>query len=238
MGNNEKSCKEAQYDTQFKALEDLGHVNLGPTASYIWRNDPRHLCFLLARYKFCSKLLAGKKNVLEVGCGEGFGLRIVLQTVERIHGIDFDPLFIELAEKQYSKENFKCSFSVLDITRETPDKGPYDGAYALDFIEHIHPDLEHEAMVNICKVLSKHAVCIVGTPNINARPYASHGSIIGHINLKNAETLKELMDNYFNNVFIFSMNDEVVHTGFYPMANYLIGVGVEQKMRNNNKIVA
>ena len=229
MENNEKLCKEVQYDTQLNALEDLGPVNLGPTASYLWRNDPRHLSFLLARYKFCSKLLAGKRNVLEIGCGEGFGLRIVLQTVERIHGIDFDPLFIELIEKQYSKENLKCSFSIVDITKETPNKGPYDGAYALDFIEHIHPDMEHEAMVNICKVLSKHAICMIGTPNINAHMYASQESLTGHINLKSAETLKELMERYFHNVFIFSMNDEVVHTGYYPMANYLIGVGVEPK---------
>lgn len=105
MSSDKGFCKETQYDIQFKTLEDLGPVNLGPTASHLWRNDARHLSFLLARYKFCSKILAGKKNVLEVGCGEGFGLRIVLQTVERIHGIDFDPLFIEWAEKQYSKEN-------------------------------------------------------------------------------------------------------------------------------------
>lgn len=229
MGDNIKLCKEKQYDIQFKILEDLGAVNLGPTTSYLWRNDPRHLCFLLARYKFCSKLLAGKKNVLEIGCGEGFGLRTVLQTVERIHGIDFDPLFIEWAKKQYSKENLKCSFSVLDIIKEKPNKGPYDGVYALDFIEHIHSDMEHKIMVNICEVLSEHAVCIIGTPNINAHNYASQESITGHINLKNAETLKKLLENYFHNVFIFSMNDEVVHTGFYPMANYLIGIGIEQK---------
>jgi hypothetical protein len=25
------------------------------------------------------------------------------------------------------------------------------------------------------------------------------------------------------------MNDEIVHTGFYPMAQYILGVGVEVK---------
>ena len=28
---------------------------------------------------------------------------------------------------------------------------------------------------------------------------------------------------------VFSMNDEVVHTGLYPMAHHLSGVGVRQK---------
>jgi hypothetical protein len=45
-----------------------------------------------------------------------------------------------------------------------------------------------------------------------------------HINLKTAESLKELMSNYFYNTFIFSMNDEVVHTGFLPMAHYIFAL--------------
>jgi hypothetical protein len=32
------------------------------------------------------------------------------------------------------------------------------------------------------------------------------------------------MERYFHAVFLFSMNDEVVHTGFAPMAHYLIAV--------------
>lgn len=221
--------KEPQYAIQFETLRKKGPVNMGPTASHLWRNDPRHLCFLLSRYKFCSKLLAGKKNVLDIGCGEGFGTKIVLQTVGHVHGIDFDPLFIEHARILYSKENLKCSFSVCDITKRKPDKGPYDGVYALDFIEHIKPEAEHKVMTNICSALTEHAVCILGTPNISAQRYAGPDSAKGHINLKDADTLKGLLENYFYNAFIFSMNDEVVHTGFYPMAHYLLGVGVSVK---------
>jgi len=32
------------------------------------------------------------------------------------------------------------------------------------------------------------------------------------------------MDRHFYNVFLFSMNDEVVHTGFYPMSHYLLAM--------------
>ena len=32
------------------------------------------------------------------------------------------------------------------------------------------------------------------------------------------------METYFDNMFLFSMNDGVVHTRFYPMAHYLIAV--------------
>ncbi len=222
---NEYQPKEKQYSIQFETLNKKGQVKLGPTCSHIWREDPRHLCFLLSRYKFCSKILSGKKNVLEVGCGDAFGSRLVLQTVDKIHAVDFDPLFISYAEKQYANESLTISFQELDIIKQSPASGPFDGMYALDFIEHIDAKYEHFVLKNIIKVLTPNATAIFGLPNITALPYASKESKEGHINLKKANSLKIFLKKYFNEVIIFSMNDEVVHTGFFPMANYLFGIG-------------
>ena len=83
-----KKVYEPQVQLQINDYCKKGGVVLGPYTSHIWRDDPKHLLFLLARYKFCSKLLAGKNNVLEVGCGDSFGTAIVLQTVKKVHGID------------------------------------------------------------------------------------------------------------------------------------------------------
>lgn len=223
-----RKTREPQYQIQFDTMDEKGPVYLGPTASHLWRSDPRHLGFLLARYKFCAKMLAGKSAALEVGCGDGFGMKIVLQEVESVHGIDFDPLFIEWAREQARREELNCTFSVLDITQETPE-GKFDAAYSLDLIEHIKPELEYKCMENICKALTSHAVCIIGTPSVTAKAYSSKWSTEGHINLKSAESLRGVLLCYFHNVFIFSMHDEVVHTGFYPMAHYLLGVGVGVK---------
>ena len=40
-------------------------------------------------------MLSGKQRVLEVGCGDAFGTRIVLQEVGAIYAIDFDPVFVK-----------------------------------------------------------------------------------------------------------------------------------------------
>lgn len=224
-----KRAKEPQYDIQFEAINKKGPIELGPTPSHIWRTDPRHLCFLLSRYKFVSKILAYKEKVLEVGCGDAFGTRLVLQTVMKVHGVDFDPLFIEWAEDQYKKEEFNASFEVVDVTKRSPTGGTFDAVYALDFIEHINKEKENIVIGNICKVLKQDAICILGTPNVTASRYAGQDSNIGHINLKSADEIKDLLSGYFQNVMVFSMNDEVVHTGFYPMAHYLFGVGVGLK---------
>jgi hypothetical protein len=37
----------------------------------------------------------------------------------------------------------------------------------------------------------------------------------------------ETLERYFGNVFLMSMNDEMVHTGFNKMAHYLMAVCVK-----------
>jgi hypothetical protein len=106
----------------------------------------------------------------------------------------------------------------------------FDLICMFDVIEHIPQDKELMFVKNIVSSLTDDAVLIMGTPNITANEYASPGSKEGHINLKSAETLKKLMLDSFHNVFIFSMNDEVVHTGFPEMCHYIIALGVQKKV--------
>jgi 2-polyprenyl-3-methyl-5-hydroxy-6-metoxy-1,4-benzoquinol methylase len=216
---------EPQYQIQAETLERLGPVELGPTASHTWRSDPRRLAFLLARYKFVSKMFAGRRSAVEFGCGDGFGMRVVLQTVGHVHGIDFDQFFIDWARRHAAHERLNCTFERMDITRESSGR-TFDCAYSLDVIEHIEPQREDAFMDCIAASLCNGGACIVGTPNITAGPYASPWSAEGHINLKSAETLRSTMERVFSQVFLFSMNDEVVHTGFAPMAHYLFCLGV------------
>jgi 2-polyprenyl-3-methyl-5-hydroxy-6-metoxy-1,4-benzoquinol methylase len=223
------TTKELQNQSQIEDYRRLGPATLGPWTSHIWRQDPRHMCFLLARYKFVAKMLAGKGNVLEIGCGDAVGTPIVLQTVGAVHGIDFEPLVLDDARERYQREGVeKASFSLHDIT-SAPVPGAFEAAFSLDVIEHIPAHLEAAYLDNICASLAPQGICILGTPNVTADRYASPASKEGHINLKSAQTLHELMARRFHNVFDFSMNDEVVHTGFGPMAHYLLAVGVGVK---------
>lgn len=67
---------------------------------------------------------------------------------------------------------------------------------------------------------------VVGMPSIESQVYASEASRIGLVNCKRAEDLKSIMLTHFENVFSFSMNDGVVHTGYSGMAHYIFAVGV------------
>lgn len=221
--------KEPQNQPQIEEYRRKGPAQFGPWTSNIWRHDPRHLGFLLARYKFVAKMLSGRKRVVEIGCGDGIGIPVLLQEVGFVHGIDVEPLVLEDARIRFNAEGIlDCSFEMLDAT-EQPLRGPFEGACSLDVIEHVPQEHEERYMTNICVGLTDHGVCLIGTPNVTASAYATEGSRIGHINLKSAQTLRALLDHFFHNVFLFSMNDEVVHTGYAPMAHYLFAMGVDPK---------
>jgi 2-polyprenyl-3-methyl-5-hydroxy-6-metoxy-1,4-benzoquinol methylase len=194
----------------------------------VWHDDPRRLTFVLARYKFVGKMLSGRSAVAEVGCGDAFGTRIVLQEVDRVDVYDFDPVFIEDVQQRQS-ERWPMMARVHDIIQgELPHR--YDGIYSLDVIEHIERKDEHGYLANLRESLDDGGVLIIGSPSLESQQYASPQSKAGHVNCKSGKELKALMERYFDNVFLFSMNDEVVHTGFYPMAHYLIAVCCGKKI--------
>jgi cyclopropane fatty-acyl-phospholipid synthase-like methyltransferase len=221
-------AKEAQNQVQFDQYRKMPIV-LGPYTSFMYRTDPKHLGFLFARYKFVSKMLQGKKNVLEVGCGDGFGAPVVASVVEKLYCTDFETLLMEDNRKRLSDYS-NIEFSLLDITKN-PFRLKTDAVYSLDVLEHIPPEKENNFFINICKSMAKQGICIIGSPNSEAVKHASEKSRMGHINLKNYMQMQSLLNRFFINGFIFSMNDEIVHTGYYPMAHYLImlGIGVKGK---------
>jgi cyclopropane fatty-acyl-phospholipid synthase-like methyltransferase len=103
--------------------------------------------------------------------------------------------------------------------------------FSIDLIEHIDPENEDTFMSNMIQSYEnkENAVMIIGTPNVTAAQYASPVSAEGHINLKSHDDLKALLQRHFHNVFMFGMNDEVVHTGYAPMCHYLWGIGAGLK---------
>ena len=222
-----EQTRERQYQVQVSLRDTKGLTPLGLVTNQVWHDDPRRLLFVLARYKFVSKMLSGKQKVLEVGCGDAFGTRIVLQEVGEICAVDFDPVFVkDVRERMEESWKFECK--VHDML-SGPVEGIFDAAYSLDVIEHIPAEHEDTFVSNLARSLSENGVLVIGTPSLQSQTYASPPSKEGHINCKDQPELKSLLFRHFHNVFIFSMNDELVHTGFYPMAHYLFALCVGRR---------
>ena len=199
-----------------------GLETLGLMSSQAWYDDPKRLTFTLARYKFVAKVLSGAAHVLEVGCADAFGTRIVVQEVKQLTAVDFDPLFVEDTNARMS-DRWKFTCKTHDMLRG-PCEGEFDGMYALDVLEHILPENEDLFLRNMMASLTLHGALIIGMPSLESQAYASTVSKEGHVNCKTMPDLKNTMQRYFHNVFMFSMNDEVVHTGYHKMAHYLFAL--------------
>lgn len=220
--------KEKQYQRAVELRDTHGATRLGIATNQTWRDDPKRLVFMLARYKFAAKMFAGMTHVLEVGCGDAFGTRIMAQEVPHVTAVDFDPLFIDEAQKLMG-DTLRFDCRVHDMLAGPVPPGSFDGAYALDVIEHIAASDEQTFLGNIAASLAPHGAMLIGTPSLESQPYASPSSRQGHINCKRGAELKSIVAKFYHRVFLFSMNDEVVHTGFAPMAHYLLALGVCKK---------
>jgi len=228
IGNPERlQTREPQYQFTLEIAKKKGVTSLGLMTNQVWRDDPRRLLFVLARYKFVAKLLTGRNRVLEVGCADAFGTRVVLQEVQQLTATDFDPVFVEDVLRRMDQDwKFECHQHDM---LAGPFGGGFDAAYAVDVIEHIPAKDENTFVSNMVKSLTPEGVLILGTPSLESQAYASPPSRAGHVNCKTGAGLRELLDRFFHNVFLFSMNDEVVHTGFTPMAHYLFGIGCTRR---------
>jgi len=208
---------------------DTEPVSLGPWTSYSLLNDPKHMCFVLSRYKFCAKMLEGKNRILEIGCGDAFGIPIIAQAAQYVLGIDVDDRLIN-GNRQRLQRLQNVEFQKMNICEEVPDR-VFDAVISIDVIEHLDHHLERPFMTNLCKCLKEDGICIVGTPNLSAKAHATPRSAVQHINLKSMKSLRELMERYFQNVFMFGMNDETLHTGYAPMCHYIWSVAAGLKRR-------
>lgn len=218
----EYGTREPQYNELFEVERKFGRSKLGLMTNQSWNEDPKRLVFTLSRYKFVAKMLSDQANVLEVGCADAFGSRIVAQAVKNLTVTDYDPIFIEDVNKRACQE-WPMNTLIHDFI-EAPISGNYDAAYALDVLEHISPDKEDVFLTNIKNSMTTSGILIIGMPSLESQIYASHASQVGHINCKKSEDLKITLMRHYKNIFIFSMNDEVVHTGFHRMANYILAI--------------
>jgi 2-polyprenyl-3-methyl-5-hydroxy-6-metoxy-1,4-benzoquinol methylase len=215
------STYEPQYAESIAMSQRFGFARLGLMSNQTWLEDPARLLFVLSRYKFVAKMFQGMPSVLEVGCADGFASRIVSQRVGSLTLSDIDPIFIEDAKSLWIDVNLKRPEFVIHDILSNPMTEKFDGVYALDVLEHISPESEDSFMHNVALSMLPTGSLIIGMPSIESQIYASPRSSAGHINCKSGDEFLAFGRRYFANCHLFSMNDEVVHTGFSKMAHYL-----------------
>lgn len=234
--SNEAYDAAKKWDEVLKTIEEGRILDLGKYYSYTIDHDIKHLGFVLARYKFASKMMENRSGlrVLELGCSYGLGSPYFLQTksVQRYVGVDLDDEAIAWANKTFGSE--RVAFINEDFLgnvywRNEDGCELFDAVVSIDVIEHIIHDKEELYLQTICDNLSDNGFALIGTPNITMKPFASAASEVGHVNLFDQKRLYNLLSRRFSNVFMFGMTDEVIHTGFYPFCCYIFALCTNKK---------
>ena len=213
-----------------KQINEIQTFPLGTINADTLTRDPKHLSFTLSRYKFAVKMIPPDcKTVLEVGCGEGLGgFMVVNETPADYCGVDFDRDQITYA-LDHVKPRFpeRMTFLCQDVV-SAPLEETFEALISMDVIEHLFPEEEQAFLNHMFSALESGGAAIVGTPNQFSENHASLRSREGHVNLFDPDRLYATLKPFCSQVFIFSMNDEMVHTGFSKMAHYLIALCVKQ----------
>ena len=184
-------------------------------------------------------MMANRQNlkVLDLGCNDGLGDLMIWQDCQckQVVGVDFDEDAIRWANdnlKQDGLSFIQGDFMGMDIF---PGEG--DCVVSLDVIEHIPVEQEGMYFQTVCRNLKNDGFAVIGTPNVTMVPYSSPWNKIAHINNYDQRRLYDAMSRYFDNVFIFGMNDEVLHTGMYPMSCYIMALGAGKKRSGHGESV-
>jgi SAM-dependent methyltransferase len=114
----------------------------------------------LVAYRHLLPLVDGKR-VLDLGCGEGYGVELLATRAREAVGADLAPEAIYHARRTYHRPNLQ--FLYTDIYHLGLEDETFDVVCSLQVIEHMHEPagLMREAL----RVLKPGGLCAISTPN-------------------------------------------------------------------------
>lgn len=155
-------------------LREPSSMQLEPTAERIVEehrsSSPQsYLVYLfhVVTYDYVQDLVRGQE-VLDFGCGSGYGTARIAQTCKRIVGIDIAAEAITYAQAKFKADNLQ--FARIEPADGQPlpfDDQSFDVVLSFQVIEHV-PDV-HRYLAEIRRVLRPGGLLVVATPDRSSR---------------------------------------------------------------------
>ncbi len=100
-------------------------------------------------------------NLLEVGCGEGYGSSMFAAKIARVTGLDLNSGAVEHARERYATDNL--SFTHYGGAAFPFEDAAFDAAVSFQVIEHVDDDAAFVAQIS--RVLLPGSMLLMTTPN-------------------------------------------------------------------------
>jgi SAM-dependent methyltransferase len=148
------------------------------------------------RYEFALSFCAGK-DVLDAGCGVGYGSAILARAARRVVGVDRSEEAIAYANRRYARPNIE--FVVDDLLELGQPDDAFDVVCAFEVIEHVEDPGAH--LAHVVRVLRADGVYVVSTPRAEGADGALKSPY--HIVEYSHDELARLLRSFFAEVEVF-----------------------------------
>lgn len=174
-----------------------------------WKTAKEYLIFLRhKRVYLYAKEFCKDKNVLDYGCGAGYGTTILSKVAKKIIGIDIDKNVINICKAKYKHNNL--IFQNIDSYPLPFDSKTFDVIVSFHVIEHFKYVSKY--LNEIKRILKDDGVLIITTPNRKYRllPFQKPWNP-EHFREYSSRTLKRELTPVFNKIILKGIygNEEI-----------------------------
>ena len=157
----------------------------------------RHFC----AYRF-AKDFVFNKDILDIGCGEGYGSYFLAGFAKKVRAIDYDKEIISYAKNKYQKDNL--GFYAIEAKDLSSFSNKFNAICSFQVIEHIPgTDFFLEQIKNL---LAENGIFICSTPNrLDASPNGDTPLNRFHVKEYLINEFKELLGTHFSKVEVFGL---------------------------------
>ncbi|MBI1803371.1 MAG: class I SAM-dependent methyltransferase [Ignavibacteriae bacterium] len=150
--------------------------------------------FVFARHRFAyqyARQFVEGKSVIDLGCGTGYGCKMLAESAAFVQGIDHDARAIDFCRKNYPASNIR--YAQMDAASLSLDRR-FDVAVSFQVIEHLSaPGTFIDQIKNI---VEPGGTIIISTPNVRTPTKASNANPF-HYSEMNYQQFEHLLSTKF-----------------------------------------
>lgn len=168
----------------------------------------------LMPYDFMVKRGIINKQILEVGCGDGYGSAYLAKIADKVTGVDYEEEIIFPAQNKYKAPNL--NFLCMDATKLHFEDNTFDLVCSLQVIEHIPEDKILLYLSEIKRVLKKGGEFYLSTLNLihSIKSPKTYKKNPAHCKEFRLPELKELLLKVFPVIEIYGLHLTAKHNFF------------------------
>ncbi|MGQ9791581.1 MAG: methyltransferase domain-containing protein [Armatimonadota bacterium] len=200
--SNPQSAQGVIFNVGYSVPEDVPPLDGGGenrvAPGFAWNELYVHSA---KRYLFAGEQVEGG-CVLDMGCGVGYGAKILATRVRQVVAVDVDEYPLRYGELTYPDSSVQ-RVHIAPITAEQGlpfEKGCFDAVVCFEVIEHVPVEQMEPFFAEIARVMKPDGVLILSTPNKHI--YINYPTP-HHVSLMTLEEFRRLLESRFDRVQLF-----------------------------------